>query len=89
MQTINYNFDLDLSRYITLNYEAIETIIDSIGGVDIYVGENQVPHIAEVDHSGWQTLTGAQAVGFTCSVIQIVIMDEWQDSKQSHNCCLF
>lgn len=64
MQTINYNFDLDLSRYITLNYEAIETIIDSIGGIDIYVGENEVPHIAEVDHSGWQTLTGAQAVGF-------------------------
>lgn len=64
MQTINYNFDLDITRYITLNYEAIEHIIDVIGGVDIYVGESEVPHIAEVDQSGWQTLDGKQAVGF-------------------------
>lgn len=64
IQTINYNFDLDITRYITLNYEAIEHIVDAIGGVDIYVGESEVPHIAEVNQSGWQTLDGKQAVGF-------------------------
>ena len=35
LETINYNFDLDVSRYVALNFDAFKLIIDSIGGIDV------------------------------------------------------
>ena len=35
LKTLNYNFDLDLSRYITINYDGVEKLIDQIGGIEI------------------------------------------------------
>lgn len=64
IQTLNYNFDLDLNRYVSFNYDAIEKIIDAIGGVYIEVLEKEVPHITGVSSSGWQRLNGAQAMGY-------------------------
>ena len=37
LKTLNYNFDLDITRYIAFNFDAIETIIDAIGGIELDV----------------------------------------------------
>lgn len=35
LQTFNYNFDLDLTRYITVNFSAVERMINYVGGVTV------------------------------------------------------
>jgi len=64
LQTINYNFDLDVTRYVALNFEAVEHVIDAIGGIELEIQEGEVPFIAEVTHSGYQHLDGKQALGY-------------------------
>ena len=35
MRTINHNFNLNIQEYVTINFFGLESIIDSIGGIDI------------------------------------------------------
>ena len=35
IQTINYNFDLDITHYVTFSYDALEKMVDAVDGVDI------------------------------------------------------
>ena len=37
LKTLNYNFDLDITRYVAFNFNAIEKVIDAVGGVEIDV----------------------------------------------------
>lgn len=37
LKTLNYNFDLDITRYVAFNFDAIEKVIDAVGGVEIDV----------------------------------------------------
>lgn len=37
LKTLNYNFDLDITRYVAFNFDAIEKVIDAMGGVEIDV----------------------------------------------------
>lgn len=64
MQTLNYNFDLDLTRYVTFNFDAIEKIVESIGGVEIDVRSSEVSSIPGVTQSGLQHLSGSQALSY-------------------------
>lgn len=64
MQTINYNFDLDLTRYVSLNFDAIEKIVDAVGGVEIEVQSKEISSIPGVTRSGLQHLTGSQALSY-------------------------
>ena len=37
LKTINYNFDLDINRYVTVNFSGVESIVDLAGGIEIDV----------------------------------------------------
>ena len=64
MQTLNYNFDLDLTRYVAFNFEAIEEIIDLMGGLEIDVKPKEVEHIRGVFKSGLQHLDGPEVLDY-------------------------
>lgn len=65
MQTMNNNFDLDLTRYVTFDFDAIESIIDTIGGVEIDVKDYEIPYTYnDIKTSGLQTLNGKQAMSY-------------------------
>lgn len=72
MQTMNYNFDLDLTRYVTFDFEAIQSIIDAIGGIELNIKDYEVSHANgyiqsasnKLTTSGVQHLNGAQAMGY-------------------------
>lgn len=65
MQTMNYNFDLDLTRYVTFDFDAIESIIGAIGGVEIDVKAYEIPHAGgQIQSAGLQTLNGKQALAY-------------------------
>ena len=42
LKTLNYNFDLDITRYVAFNIDAIEHIIDTIDGIQLDVHENEL-----------------------------------------------
>ena len=79
IQTLNQNLDLNISEYITVNWEALTRAIDSLGGVVVHVEENELSTLngvlAEqiqvnginsdgVYETGYVTLNGAQATAY-------------------------
>ena len=42
LKTLNYNFDLDITRYVAFNFDAIEHIIDTIDGIELDVHDNEL-----------------------------------------------
>lgn len=45
IQTLNRNFDLNIEEYITVDFWAVEKIINAIGGVDIEVGSDELVYL--------------------------------------------
>lgn len=79
IKTINQNFDMNIKNYVTVNFEAMEKIVDSVGGVDIDVTSGEIKYMdqyqieldrlagdisARVNTPGVHTLTGRQAVAY-------------------------
>jgi len=70
IKTINENFDMNIKDYITLNFSAMEQIVDAVGGVDIDVKDYEIEYInsgssAKVTAVGVQTLNGQQALAYS------------------------
>lgn len=80
INTINLNFDLDIQRFVMLDFSTAADIIDLVGGVDIDVSQDEVKYanyvITEMNtivknpapyitNGGMQTLTGVQAIGWS------------------------
>lgn len=68
MQTINYNFDLDINKYVTISFGALEKIVDLVGGVDVYLTAaeiNQTKMPLDINGpEGTYTLSGYQALRY-------------------------
>ncbi len=76
VKTLNQNFGLEITDYVTVNFFEFARIIDYIGGVDIDVDSREKNHINDyiipqltggmkcdkIAQTGIQTLTGAQAL---------------------------
>lgn len=45
MKTINQNFGLNVSEYITIGWEGVKSIIDDIGGIDLEISESELNYI--------------------------------------------
>lgn len=77
---LNRNLDMDITHYVTVNFNALVDMIDAVGGVEIEVEEDEVEWInyylaetakaAKEDHydqvlaPGKQTLSGVQATSY-------------------------
>lgn len=80
VQAINQNFDLDIQKYVTVNFNAVEFIINRLGGVEVDVQDYELQELNRViaemnvelggdqagllDGTGVQTLNGRQAVAY-------------------------
>lgn len=42
VNTLNYNFDLNVSKYLVVNFFAVPKIVDAIGGVDIDIKQIEI-----------------------------------------------
>ena len=65
IQTINTNFGLNIEDFVAVNFSSLPEIIDLLGGVDITITAEEVPHIADIDTEGPHTLTGEQALSYS------------------------
>lgn len=79
INTLNTNLDLNISDYVTINFEGLATIIDKLGGIDINITEDEKYYInyymdenmavtgiksSKVTKSGNVHLDGLQATAF-------------------------
>lgn len=65
IKTINENFGLDITDYMSVNFTSLPVIIDILGGVEINITDEEVPHIPGVSSAGTYTLTGDQALSYS------------------------
>lgn len=69
INTINKTYDLDIQNYITINFENLVGIIDEIGGVKVYISEEEAEYYRQNGmpniQSGDVILTGSQALAHT------------------------
>lgn len=80
LSTINENFDLDIEKYLTVNFISVGDLIDEIGGIEQDITEEELEYInsyidevnevrgtdsAHINVSGTHTLDGTQAVAYS------------------------
>lgn len=66
INTLNETYELDIQKYITIDFASLVSVIDEIGGVEVYISPEEaeyyrthgMPNISE----GQVTLTGSQAL---------------------------
>ena len=76
---LNTNLDLNITDYVTIGFAGVADLIDTVGGVEIEVDEDEISHLnnyqstmaeelgreyVEVTETGLQTLNGLQAVAY-------------------------
>lgn len=77
--TINQNFDLDITDFVTVNFSALTNVIDLLGGIELDITEAELKYVnaytrdvarinkmdfTYLKHAGKQTVTGVQATGY-------------------------
>lgn len=64
ISTLNTNLDLNIKEFITVNFDAVKEIIDSIDGISMLITEEEVSHIPGITQAGTYHLTGEQALAY-------------------------
>lgn len=64
MSTLNINLDLDITEFVTVNFESTKEIVDAIGGVEITVTDKEATQISGISKGGTYNLTGKQALEY-------------------------
>lgn len=64
LSTINTNLDLNITQYVTIDFDSVINIVDEIGGVEIEVTELEATQISGIDNAGTYNLTGKQALQY-------------------------
>lgn len=50
VDTIEYNYKVDIDNYMLVNFDMFQTIIDTLGGIDVEVTEKEAKYINSRDH---------------------------------------
>lgn len=87
IQTLNENFDMDITDYVAVNFDSLAEVIDAMGGVEVDVTEAERQQInayllagEPLYETGYIALTGPQAVSY--SRIRKIDNDDMRTSRQ-------
>lgn len=45
METVEQNFDIEVNRYVLVNFEAFANLVDAVGGVDLELSSEEVEYV--------------------------------------------
>ncbi len=67
LNTINTNFGLAIDKFVATNFTDMPLIIDKLGGIDLNVTDEELPHLQAlgVSNTGIQTLNGEQSLAYS------------------------
>ncbi|NDO46727.1 LCP family protein [Clostridium sp. MD294] len=94
--TLNENFGMDITDYVTVNFEQLAEIIEHMGGIDVELNEAErqelnkyvAPGVEKIQQTGAVHLNGEQAVSY--SRIRKCDSDDMRTSRQRKvMMCLF
>ncbi len=64
IKTLNENLDLNIKEFVAVNFDAVQEIIDNIGGISMQINKEEVKHIPGITKAGTYNLTGEQALAY-------------------------
>ena len=64
MSTLNKNLDLNITEFVTVNFDTVETIVDSIGGITLTITDSEASQIG-FSSGGTYTLDGKEALAYS------------------------
>lgn len=64
LSTINTNLDLDITKYVTINFESVISVVDAIGGVEVTLTRAEASQVPGTKGAGTYNLTGTQALAY-------------------------
>ena len=80
MKMLNMNLDMDITNFVTVNYQSLIDLVDGLGGIYVDVNKNELKHInnyqitinkdlnlggyTPVKETGYQKLNGLQATAY-------------------------
>lgn len=64
IKTLNYNLDLNIKEFVTVNFDAVKDIVDAVGGIQMQITSEEVSHIPGINKAGTYNLTGEQALAY-------------------------
>ena len=81
INTINKNFDLNITEFVAVNFDAVIDIVDAVGGLDIDIKLNEIANMNDcismidgdlgygytprIKHAGLQNLSGKQTLAYS------------------------
>ena len=80
LKSLNEAMDLNITEFVTVNFDAVIAAVDSLGGVNIDIDKSEIKYVndyidatskssgvksSHITHSGRQKLDGVQAVSYT------------------------
>lgn len=64
LSTINKNLDLNITEFVTVNFETVKTVVDTIGGITLTITDAEAQQI-EFSSGGTYTLDGDEALAYS------------------------
>lgn len=61
-QTVEYNFGIHIDHTVEVDFEAFEKIIDTLGGVEVELDEDEVKYLTEDKHSWGEYVVGTNVL---------------------------
>ena len=65
LSTLNTNLDLDITEFVTVNFEAVKEIVNDLGGVTITVTDAEATQISGINEAGTYMFNGDQALAYS------------------------
>lgn len=91
MQEMENSFKIELDRYVRVNFNTVETVVDAIGGIDMELTAAEAKYLNNYRKGWWNltegmnTLDGQQALAFArCRGID----DDWHRVERQRKCIL-
>lgn len=64
LSTLNTNLDLNITEYVTVNFETVRTVVNAIGGIQMTVTDAEAKSIPNITSAGTYNLMGDQALAY-------------------------
>lgn len=64
LSTLNTNLDLDITEFVTVNFDAVKEIVNDLGGIKMTVTDSEATQISGINSAGNYTLNGEQALDY-------------------------
>lgn len=64
LSSLNTNLDLNITEYVTVNFETVRTVVNAIGGVQMTVTDAEAKSIPNITSAGTYNLNGEQALAY-------------------------